>query len=152
MSPLITQYNRHCYIAGNVFSTTRALIGYFKVKWHLTIKLFPAKIAERATLQNLWRQRVTLHCYPGMLTNDRFQLYYRGQIESQLYWDSRETKLTVSRANSHWVFNSLVGNEHLNFSSVITFYILLPFIKPLVVIKKSDQCDYYLTLLQPWKR
>ena len=27
----------------------------------------------------------------------------------------RETKLTFSRANSHWVFNSLVGYEHLNF-------------------------------------
>ena len=29
------------------------------------------KISERTTLQNLWRQRVTLHCYPRMLTDDR---------------------------------------------------------------------------------
>ena len=42
-----------------------------------------------------------------MLTNDRFQLYYRGQIGSQYNW--------YSRTNSHLVFNSLVGNEHINF-------------------------------------
>ena len=35
------------------------------------MKLFPAKISERETVQNLWRQRVTVHCYPRMLTNDR---------------------------------------------------------------------------------
>ena len=43
-------------------------------KWVLysgSMKLFPAKIAERATLQNLWRQRVTAHCYPRLLTDDR---------------------------------------------------------------------------------
>ena len=66
------------------------------------MKLFPR--------QNLWAGNtakfMTLEgnialLYPRMLTNDRFQLYYRGQIESQLCWDSRETKLTVSRANSH---------------------------------------------------
>ena len=39
--------------------TAHALIGYFEVTWHLTMKLFPAKISERATLQNLWCQRVT---------------------------------------------------------------------------------------------
>ena len=42
-----------CHIAGNFFLTARALIGYFKVTWHLTMKLFPAKIYERATLENL---------------------------------------------------------------------------------------------------
>ena len=153
MSPLITQYNRHCYIAGNFFSTTRSLIGYFKVKWHLPMKLFPAKISERATLQNLWRQRVTLHCYPRMLTNDRFQLYYRGQIESQLCWDSRETKLTVSRANSHKVFNSLVGNERINFFLRDHFLYSPAFYQTVGGYKKkSDQYGYYLTLLHPWKR
>ena len=60
-----------CYIAGIFFPTALALIGYFEVKWQLTMKLFPAKISERATLQNLWRQRVTVHCYPRMLTDDR---------------------------------------------------------------------------------
>ena len=40
-----------CYIAGIFFPTALALIGYFEVKWHLTMKLFPAKISERATLQ-----------------------------------------------------------------------------------------------------
>ena len=43
--------NKYCYIAGNVFPTVHALIGYFEVTWHLTIKLFPAKISEQATLQ-----------------------------------------------------------------------------------------------------
>ena len=42
----------------------RALVGYFEVTWHLTIKLFPAKISERAKLQkNLWRQEVIVHCH-----------------------------------------------------------------------------------------
>ena len=52
----------------NLFPAARALIGYFKVTWHLTTKLFPAKISERATMQSLWRQRVTVHCYPRMLS------------------------------------------------------------------------------------
>ena len=43
------------------FPTARALIGYFEVTWDLTNKLFPAKISERATLQNLWYQKVTGH-------------------------------------------------------------------------------------------
>ena len=51
-----------------LFPTARALIGYFKVTWHLTTKLFPAKISERVTRQSLWRQRVTVHCYPRMLS------------------------------------------------------------------------------------
>ena len=57
-------------IAGIFFPTVRALIGYFEVTWHLTMKLFlPAKISERGTLQNLWRQRVTMQCLlPRMLT------------------------------------------------------------------------------------
>ena len=40
-----------CYIARNFFSSARGLIGYFEITWHLTIKLFPAKISERVTLQ-----------------------------------------------------------------------------------------------------
>ena len=31
--------------------TACTLIGYFNFTWHLTMKLFPAKIPERATLQ-----------------------------------------------------------------------------------------------------
>ena len=53
------------------FPKVRVLIGYFKVTWHLTMKLFPAQISQQVTLQNLWRQRVTVHCYPWMLTDDR---------------------------------------------------------------------------------
>ena len=62
---------QQCYIAGNFFPTACLLIGYCEITWHLTIKLLPGKISERATLQNLWRQRVTVHCYPQMLTDDR---------------------------------------------------------------------------------
>ena len=45
-------------MAGNFFPA-----GYFNVTWHLTMKLFPAKISERVTLQSLWRQRVTVVVY-----------------------------------------------------------------------------------------
>jgi len=48
-----------CYIAGEFLPTARALIGYFQVSWNLTMKLFTAKLSERATLQNPWRHRVT---------------------------------------------------------------------------------------------
>ena len=41
----------YCYVAGNFFITVRALIGFFEVTSHLTMKLFPAKISERATFQ-----------------------------------------------------------------------------------------------------
>ena len=37
-----------------LFSTARSFIGYFEVTWHLTVKLFFAKISERAKLQHLW--------------------------------------------------------------------------------------------------
>ena len=75
--------NSFCFLAGNFFPTSCTLLGYFEVTWQLTMKLFPAKIFELATLQNLWRQRVTPLCYPRMLTNNRrysevlmnFQLY-----------------------------------------------------------------------------
>ena len=62
---MILLYCRNC------FPPVRSLIGYFEVKWHRTMKLFLAEISERATVQNLWRQRVTAHCYRGMLTDDR---------------------------------------------------------------------------------
>ena len=68
---------KYCYIAGNFFQTACALIGYFEVTWHLTIKLFPAKISRRATLQNLRCQRVTVHCYLRMLTDDRSYIHRR---------------------------------------------------------------------------
>ena len=35
------------------FLTARTLIGYFQVTRHLTMELVPAKISERATMQNL---------------------------------------------------------------------------------------------------
>ena len=36
------------------------------------MKLFPAKISERETsMQDLWRQRVTVHCYSQKVAEDR---------------------------------------------------------------------------------
>ena len=62
------EFIAYYYIAGNFFPKAHSVIGYFKVTWHLTMKLFPAKISEQATLQNQWCQRVTVHCNPQMLT------------------------------------------------------------------------------------
>ena len=59
----ISGLNRYCYTAGNFFSTAHTLIGYFDVTWHLTMKRFPAKIPEWATLQNLW-SLLTSECWP----------------------------------------------------------------------------------------
>ena len=52
-------HNLHCYIAENFFSTARSVIGYFEVTWHLTMKLFPAKICEedfRGDRWKLWKE------------------------------------------------------------------------------------------------
>ena len=40
-----------CHTGGNLSPTVRALIGYFEVTCHLTMKLFPAKNSELATSQ-----------------------------------------------------------------------------------------------------
>ena len=99
---------KYCYIAGNFFLAARALIGYFEVTWHLTMKLFPAKISERATLQNLWRQVATVHDHPRMLSwpttavTARFYEFSASKFRVRQHWDSRETKLTVSlRTNQY---------------------------------------------------
>ena len=91
-------------------------------KWVLysgSMKLFPAKIAERATLQNLWRQRVTVHCYPRLLTDERRYRQefpanskslrissYITTLESRISMfpsASQEARLTVSLESSHCV-------------------------------------------------
>lgn len=48
------------YMAGIFFPTACALISDIEVTWHLTLKLFPAKISLRVVLQNLWCQKVTV--------------------------------------------------------------------------------------------
>ena len=54
----------YCYIAGIFPLIACALIGEFGITWHLTMKLFPTK--------SLWTgERVTMQCYPWMLTEDR---------------------------------------------------------------------------------
>ena len=78
-----------CYIAGNFFPTARALIDYFELPWHLTMKLFPA--AKSIS------HRVTVHCYPRMLTEDcRLQ---RGLINSS-NWQCFSHKCFMSIP--HW--------------------------------------------------
>ena len=103
---------KYCYIAGNFFPTACALIGYFEVTdtWHLTMKLFPAKISERTTLQNLWRQRVTVHDHPRMLSwpttagTARFNEFSASKFRLRQHSDSRETKLTVSLGTNHYYY------------------------------------------------
>ena len=43
---------KYCYIAGNFFPTACALIGYFKVTWHMTSN------NETVSRQNLWADNV----------------------------------------------------------------------------------------------
>ena len=51
-------YNKdYCYTVGNFFSTVRGLTAYFGVSRKLTMKLFPAKISKRATLQKIYSVR-----------------------------------------------------------------------------------------------
>ena len=56
LAGLLVRSNFDCYFAGVFPATARPFIGYFMVTWHLTMKLFPAKSHERATLRKLWRQ------------------------------------------------------------------------------------------------
>ena len=115
--------NSFCFLTGNFFPTSYTLLGYFEVTWQLTMKLFPAKIFERATPQNLWCQSVTVLCYPRMLTDDHryskvswISSYNKSLKDRSLgkqlimlplnlnvseLWDSQETKLTVSFRTSH---------------------------------------------------
>ena len=100
---------KYCYIARNFFLAARALIGYFEVTWHLTMKLFPAKISERATLQNLWRQVATAHDHPRMLSwpttavTARFNEFSASKFRLRQHWDSRQTKLTVSLGTNQYL-------------------------------------------------
>ena len=89
------------------------LIGYFKVTWYLTMKLFPAKISEQATLQNLWRQRVPVLCYLWMLTQQpllqlgfmNFQLQnFQLCNKSPKFW-SLGKQLIVFRLNIEILWN-----------------------------------------------
>ena len=63
--------NVACYIAGIFPLIVRALIGQFGITWHLTMKLFPAKSLWAGNIARLLRQRVTMQCYPRMMTEDR---------------------------------------------------------------------------------
>ena len=65
------------------FPTGHTLIGYLEVIWHLTMKLFPAKISELETLQNLWHQQITLHCYPRMLT--AYEIYFHKFVHEKVF-------------------------------------------------------------------
>ena len=60
------------YISGNFFPTARVLIGYFKVTWHLTIKLFLAKISEQIYDVREWDCAVTRESWPTSVVTARF--------------------------------------------------------------------------------
>ena len=102
-------WTRNCYMAGNFFPTACGLIGYFEVIWHLIMKLFPAKMSERATLQNLWRQEATVHDHSRMLSwpttavTARFNEFSASKFRLRQHWDSRETKLTVSLGTNQYL-------------------------------------------------
>ena len=107
--------DRACvYIAVNFFPTARALIGYFEVTWHLTMKLCLAKITERAG--NITKSMTSEGNSALFLSNvDRRAQLQRGlmkffQLQKSpaiggfivtslftfLLISSRETKITVS--------------------------------------------------------
>ena len=75
--------NPYCHLVGNFFSTALALIGCFEVSWHLTMKLFPTKISDRGTMQNLWRQKVTVHCSPRTLTAR--EIYFHKFVHEKVF-------------------------------------------------------------------
>jgi len=92
--------NHHCYMARKFSPTARAFIGYFEVTWHLTMRQFPAKISERATLQNLGRQRVTVHHYPRMSI---FINLYTESFSSPAIYETNHLKAGPS-GNSYFYF------------------------------------------------
>ena len=69
--------------SGKFFPTARGLIGYFEVTWHLTMKLFPAKISERATLQKSMTSERNSALLPANV--DRRPPLQRGLMNFQLY-------------------------------------------------------------------
>ena len=81
---LLDLHNCFCYVAGNFFSTVHALIGYFAVTWHLTMKLFPAKISEQATMKNPWPHRATMHCYQWLLT--AWEIYFHKFVLKKVFF------------------------------------------------------------------
>ena len=86
---------QHCYIAGIFFLTARTLIGYFEVTWHLTIKLFPAKISEWATLQKSMTSEGNRALSPANV--DRRPPLQRGLMNFQLY---KQTHLKTGPSQS----------------------------------------------------
>ena len=57
--------NKNCYIAANLFLTARGLIGYFEVRWHLTMKnVSRQNLWEGNTVKNQFFLRWNLTRYP----------------------------------------------------------------------------------------
>ena len=81
------------FVAAENFSQQYALIGYFEVTWKLTVKRFPAKISKRATLQNLWGQRVTVQSWQAPAVTESFNDFPASKFPD---WE-----LTVSLGTSH---------------------------------------------------
>ena len=102
------------------FPKVRALIGYFKVTCHLTMKLFPAQISQQVTckIYDVRGQQytVTHECWPTTAVTTRFNEFPASRTNhlktgplgnSQFCFpqitmlDSPKTNLTVSFGSSH---------------------------------------------------
>ena len=139
-------FNTYCYIAGHFLPTARALIGYFEVTWHLTMKLFPAKISEEETLQILWRQRVQCtvirECWPlarFIFTNLYtkkffFVVYITNHLKtgpsgnSWFCWINsfpRDQSLSVYKSKWHWSTRKTIEYRTLS-ADPVTWGGLLP--------------------------
>ena len=91
-------HHNRCYIAEIFPRTAHALIGYFEVTWHLTLKLFPTK--------SLWAGNSAKY----VMSESRSALLPTNvdqwpPLLLPLHWDSWETKSTVSLGTSHYVFS-----------------------------------------------
>ena len=111
-----------CYIAEFFLPATHTLIGYFKVTWHLTIKLFRAKslLAGNSALLpakvDRWSSLLLLlHVFLSILYNKSLNdwslrkqfIFFPSNLNVSLgcasgkHWVSTETKWTVSWGTSH---------------------------------------------------
>ena len=102
-------YKAVCYIAGVLPATARPFIAWFIVTWHLTMKLFPAKCHERATLRKLWCQAgnsslLPAKCWPllHVICQLRDYLFSTGLTHLLCYITNH--LMTVPLGNSEFCF------------------------------------------------
>ena len=84
------------------FPSARAVINYFEVTWHITMKLFPAKNLWAGNIANPMTSESNNTLLPANVDR-RISMFSLASLGK--YWDSLETKITVSLRTSHEVFN-----------------------------------------------